>query len=646
MRTQSLLLLTMLLLQSACDGAYVLGDAHDGTRGSSEGGQNGDTKNDGGAQSAGGSAADGGDLGGADTASADAAGAGGTDPSAAPGLMISPSSLPDARLNRAYVVELAASGGTSPYHFSLVDGALPAGLDLDTAGHLSGTPQAPGRFDFTLQVEDADGARANAEFPLDVLRSHWLATETYPSSASSQVLVNLTDLQKPDAPSIVVEGLSGWSSSFSPDGRWLTYYSYISAEQGGDWYIVDTAGAVPGKPRRLLNFQHPDPCKWAADSSRLVCPKQADRDPKNLAHDLVYFDTSGVEVGPEVALAHADRFAFVDANTLVYADGEGEYSSVSWHGGEPSVPKPLGLSGVKIQRQSADGGRAVVSGNTAQTPDALVDLTTGESTPFPPGLALLVSDSFDAAVSVEPSVDDAKVATYSFYSVSGIHWTLVGQETAELNSRYGVVLPLAGRFMPLVKGSQVLVAEIGESSLEELAVPGEFAELGAAKPDATGRWLYFETADRADNDRFVPASAKHWLSRIESEEPAQLIGEGFLEVTGWLGASSAFSPDGQRFYLHGQDEYSKEPLPFMLLDLTDPAAPKKHVLDVPFNWSRTHWSSDSSFIAFQGSSPTLKANSLQIVDALAPDSPPRILFECNSNPAPLPGCPSTNSFQP
>lgn len=61
-----------------------------------------------------------------------------------------------------YLVALAASGGVSPYSWSVASGSLPPGLNLDTAGTLSGTPLAGGSYSFTLQAADGQGTSAKA----------------------------------------------------------------------------------------------------------------------------------------------------------------------------------------------------------------------------------------------------------------------------------------------------------------------------------------------------------------------------------------------------------------------------------------------------------------------------------------------------
>src|SRR5436305_12915575 len=48
-------------------------------------------------------------------------------------------------------------GGTEPYHFALVDGALPPGVNLTGAGGLRGKPTLAGSFDAFIQVTDAAG---------------------------------------------------------------------------------------------------------------------------------------------------------------------------------------------------------------------------------------------------------------------------------------------------------------------------------------------------------------------------------------------------------------------------------------------------------------------------------------------------------
>jgi len=70
-------------------------------------------------------------------------------------LSVSTTSLPNGTQSVAYNQSLAAAGGTTPYSWSLISGALPAGLSLSSGGQISGTPTTTGTSNFTVQVTDA-----------------------------------------------------------------------------------------------------------------------------------------------------------------------------------------------------------------------------------------------------------------------------------------------------------------------------------------------------------------------------------------------------------------------------------------------------------------------------------------------------------
>src|SRR6185369_9410296 len=70
---------------------------------------------------------------------------------------ITTTSVPSGIVSTAYSTSLAASGGTTPYAWSIVSGSgsLPAGLTLSSAGVVSGTPTAAGTSNFTVKVTDS-----------------------------------------------------------------------------------------------------------------------------------------------------------------------------------------------------------------------------------------------------------------------------------------------------------------------------------------------------------------------------------------------------------------------------------------------------------------------------------------------------------
>ena len=85
-----------------------------------------------------------------------------------PAISVSPSNLPGAVTGRAYSQTLTASGGDSPYTFSVTSGSLPAGLSLSSSGALTGTPQAVGTSNFTVTATDDDGLTGARAYSLTV----------------------------------------------------------------------------------------------------------------------------------------------------------------------------------------------------------------------------------------------------------------------------------------------------------------------------------------------------------------------------------------------------------------------------------------------------------------------------------------------
>lgn len=78
---------------------------------------------------------------------------------AAPTILVNPATVPGATVGAIYSQTFTGSGGTAPYTFSLVAGALPPGLNLNsTTGTLSGTPTSAGVFNFTISATDASGS--------------------------------------------------------------------------------------------------------------------------------------------------------------------------------------------------------------------------------------------------------------------------------------------------------------------------------------------------------------------------------------------------------------------------------------------------------------------------------------------------------
>ena len=130
--------------------------------------------------------------------------------------------LPDASVGAAYTQEVSIEGGTPSYYWTIDAGALPDGLSLDSfTGTISGTPQKPGTFDFTIRVQDS------TEGSPGVIRAVSLnIRDRVHYTSDGEVLVELYN---------------------ATDGaNWTDNTNWLSDEPIGEWYgvSVDSNGRV------------------------------------------------------------------------------------------------------------------------------------------------------------------------------------------------------------------------------------------------------------------------------------------------------------------------------------------------------------------------------------------------------------------
>jgi hypothetical protein len=85
---------------------------------------------------------------------------------------IDTASLPGGTVGQSYSATVDASGGGSPYSWSIVSGALPDGLTLGASTGssvaISGTPTQTGQSTFTLRVQEAGGASDERQYTITV----------------------------------------------------------------------------------------------------------------------------------------------------------------------------------------------------------------------------------------------------------------------------------------------------------------------------------------------------------------------------------------------------------------------------------------------------------------------------------------------
>jgi hypothetical protein len=98
-------------------------------------------------------------------------------------LAITTATLPNPKDGNTYSQVLAASGGTVPYVWSIINGSLPTGLVLTPNGVIAGTATGPGAFTFAVQVTDTTQPTpetAQANFDLQTLASFQITTGAIP----------------------------------------------------------------------------------------------------------------------------------------------------------------------------------------------------------------------------------------------------------------------------------------------------------------------------------------------------------------------------------------------------------------------------------------------------------------------------------
>jgi hypothetical protein len=77
-------------------------------------------------------------------------------------LQVMTPSLPTGMVNSSYSATFTASGGTSPYSWSILSGTLPTGLAISSSGQISGKPTESESSAFTIGVKDSSSPQQTA----------------------------------------------------------------------------------------------------------------------------------------------------------------------------------------------------------------------------------------------------------------------------------------------------------------------------------------------------------------------------------------------------------------------------------------------------------------------------------------------------
>ena len=94
---------------------------------------------------------------------------------------VTTASLAEVTVGQSVSTTLAATGGTTPYTWSVSSGALPTGISLSGAGALTGTPTAAGTYGFSAKVTDAGSQEATRALSWTVNAAPSITTLSLPS---------------------------------------------------------------------------------------------------------------------------------------------------------------------------------------------------------------------------------------------------------------------------------------------------------------------------------------------------------------------------------------------------------------------------------------------------------------------------------
>ena len=181
--------------------------------------------------------------------------------------------LPSALLDTPYERAVRVRNASAPVSWTIVDGALPAGITV-TDGALVGTPSAAGRFDFELEVRDGVGDTARAGFmlfvrpqPRWVLMSHG---EVF-CGTSDVTALDVTGGVAGESRVVATDQGGGCSNSVgdmsvSADSRFAAFE--VGNLSASSRYLVDLRG--DSSPARLLGPQPGDRLgllEWSPDTT-------------------------------------------------------------------------------------------------------------------------------------------------------------------------------------------------------------------------------------------------------------------------------------------------------------------------------------------------------------------------------------------
>jgi titin len=161
----------------------------------------------------------------------------------------------------AYTATVAASGGTSPYAWSVANGSLPSGLTLNAgSGAISGTPTTAGTYNFDLTVTDLSGDVASQSESVVVAAAPAITSASLPGGEVGATYGQTPSVSGGTGPFTwtVTNGTLPDGLSLDPSSGAITGVPTNSGSSSFDLGATDSLGNESSQPETVAMATSPD----------------------------------------------------------------------------------------------------------------------------------------------------------------------------------------------------------------------------------------------------------------------------------------------------------------------------------------------------------------------------------------------------